>query len=237
MSEPSMEEIPMTEAWPTPPTTTPIRVLVVDDDPLVVSGLCMLLDQVDDIAVVATASDGDEVIAAIDAHHPDVVLLDLRMKRQDGLTTTTQIHRLSRPPRVLVLTTWETDDVVARAITAGAAGFLLKTAPPKEILDGIRRVANGHGVLAPDKISFVLDLVNAGSGGRSAAGEALVSLTGRELEVATAVARDLSNAQIARELHLSETTVKTHLSSIQRKLGVPSRVGIAVTVARAGLLD
>ncbi len=215
----------------------PIRVLLVDDDPLVVSGLSMILDLVDDVEVVAIASDGDEVVPAIHAHHPDVVLLDLRMKRQDGLTTTAQVQRLPQPPRVLVLTTWETDDVVQRAITAGAAGFLLKTSPPQEILDGIRRVAGGHGVLAPDKVGYVLDLVNSGAGGRSTAAQALADLTERELEVATAVARDLSNAQIARALHLSETTVKTHLGSIQRKLGVPSRVGIAVTVARAGLLD
>lgn len=217
-------------------SSRPIRVLLVDDDPLVLSGLSMLLEIADDIEVVATATDGDEVLAAIHAHRPEVVLLDLRMKRQDGLTTTAEIQRLPNPPRVLVLTTWETDDVVGRAITAGAAGFLLKTAPPQDILDGVRRVAAGHGVLAAEKLGYVLDQFTAGSGDRSAAIQALSALTGRELEVATAVARDLSNAQIARMLHLSETTVKTHLGSIQRKLGVPSRVGIAVTVARAGRL-
>lgn len=214
-----------------------IRVLVVDDDPLVISGLRMILDFADDVRVVGEATDGDEVVPAIQRHHPDVVLLDLRMRRQDGLTTLPAIRRLPSPPRVLVLTTWETDDVVQRAIAAGAAGFLLKTAAPAQILDGVRRVAAGHGVLDADKVGYVFDLVGAGADGRSAAASALRDLTAREIDVALAVARDLSNAQIARTLHLSETTVKTHLASIQRKLRVPSRVGIAVTVARAGLLD
>lgn len=213
----------------------PIRVLIVDDDPLVVAGLQLIVGSPDDIDVVGTANDGDEVIDSIHRHHPDVVLLDVRMKRQDGLTTTAAIGRLPNPPRVVVLTTWETDDVVRRAISAGAAGFLLKTASPQEIIEAVRNVHRGEGALAPGKVGYVFGLVNEQTGDRQAALKALGELSARERDVAIEVARGLSNAQIGQRLFLGEATVKTHLSNAQRKLGVSGRVGVAVVVTKAGL--
>lgn len=214
----------------------PIRVMLVDDDPLVVAGLEMIIDLADDLEVVAKASDGDEVIDAIHRHHPDVVLLDVRMKRQDGLVTTAAVNRLPNPPRIIVLTTFETDDIVRRAIAGGAAGFLLKTTDPKEIQAAIRNVHAGHGVLAPGKVGYVFDLVNQGGSERDSALAALGALSEREREVVIEVARGGSNADIGRRIFLGEATVKTHLANAQRKLGVGGRVEVAVIVAKAGLV-
>lgn len=214
----------------------PIRVLIVDDDPLVVAGLELIIGSAPDIDVVGTASDGDEVIDAIHRHHPDVVLLDVRMKRQDGLVTTAAVNRLPNPPRIIVLTTWDTDDIVRRAIAGGAAGFLLKTTDPLEIQQAVRRVNSGHGVLAPDKVPYVFDVLKQSRSDREAAVAALATLSEREREVAIEVARGLSNAEIGRNLYLGEATVKTHLANAQRKLGVGGRVGVAVIVTKAGLI-
>ena len=214
----------------------PIRVLIVDDDAMVVSALQAIVGMPDYIDVVATASDGDEVVDAIHRHHPDVVLLDVRMKRQDGLVTTAQIQRLTNPPRVIVLTTWDTDDIVQRAIAAGAAGFLLKTADPADIIAAVRNVHRGQGALAPGKVGYVFGLVNEGRTDRDAARTSMSALSEREHAVAVEVARGLSNAEIGRTLYLGEATVKTHLANAQRKLGVSGRVEVAVIVTKAGLV-
>lgn len=214
----------------------PVRVLLVDDDPMVIAGLQIIIGAPDDIDVVGTVSDGDEVIDAIHRHHPDVVLLDIRMKRQDGLVTTAQIHRLAKPPRVIILTTWDTDDMVQRSIAAGAAGFLLKSADPSEIIAAVRNVHRGEGALAPGKVGYVFGLVNEGRTDRDAALELLARLSERERDVAVQVAHGLSNAEIGRRLFLGEATVKTHLAGAQRKLGVGGRVEVAVIVTKAGLI-
>ena len=214
----------------------PIRVLIVDDDPMVIAGLELIVGSAPDIDVVGTATDGDEVIDAIHRHHPDVVLLDVRMKRQDGLVTTAAVNRLPHPPRIIVLTTWDTDDVVRRAIAGGAAGFLLKTANPADIVQAVRTVHAGAGVLSPDKVPYVFDVLNEGRSDRDAATAALSRLSARERDVAVEVARGLSNAQIGAKLYLGEATVKTHLANAQRKLGVGGRVGVAVLVTKAGLV-
>ncbi|MBD2759430.1 response regulator transcription factor [Yimella sp. cx-573] len=212
------------------------RVLIVDDDALVVAGLASIIETTDDIVVAGTASDGDEGITAITRHHPDVVLLDVRMKRQDGITTTASIVRLPNAPRVIVLTTFDTDDIVRRAIQAGAAGFLLKTAAPVEILDSIRNVHRGGGALDRSKVRHVFDMVNASDSGRQAALTALAQLSDRERDVVIELARGGSNAEIGRRLFLGEATVKTHLGNAQRKLGVNGRVEVAVIVTKAGLV-
>lgn len=214
----------------------PIRVLLVDDDPMVCAGLELLIDQADDIEVVGSVDDGDRVVDAVHAHHPDVVLLDVRMRRQDGITTTAELQRLPSRPRILVLTTWDADDVVDRAIHAGADGFLLKTSGPTTILSSIRDVAGGRGVLEPDKVQYVFGRLNEHAGQQRDAAEAVDTLTPREREVAVGVAQGLSNADIGRRIFASEATVKTHLAAAQRKLGVANRVGVAVAVTKAGLV-
>lgn len=217
---------------------TPIRVLLIDDDPLVRSGLRFLIDSADDIEVAGEVGDGDQVVAAVRAKNPQVLLMDLRMPRMDGVAATQAVRALPAPPEVIVLTTWDVDDAVVRSLEAGAAGFLLKTAAPSEILDAIRAVAQGDSVLSPRSTRQLLNhLAGAEAPGvRRTAVEAVEALTQREREVSAAVARGLSNAEIAGELYISEATVKAHLSSIQTKLNVRNRVGIAVLAERAGLL-
>ncbi|GAB2680330.1 DNA-binding NarL/FixJ family response regulator [Barrientosiimonas humi] len=214
-----------------------IRVLLVDDDPIVCAGLELMLSSADDVQLVGRADDGDQALEAIRTHRPDVVLMDVRMQRQDGVTTTGQIKRLDNPPRVVVLTTFDADDVVVRAITAGADGFLLKTSSPTQILDAVRGVDGGQATLSPATVRAVFaHVASSDDPQRTAARTAVTRLTDREREVSVAVARGLSNAQIARELYASEATVKTHLASAQHKLGVTNRVSVAVVVTKAGLV-
>lgn len=216
----------------------PIRVLLVDDDPLVRSGLHFLFDASDDLRVVAEAGDGAEAIEAVRANRPDVVLMDLRMPGLDGITATQQIRALPDPPHVIALTTWDLDDAVMRALQAGASGFLLKTAPPLDIMAAVRSVMAGDAVLSPRSTRHVLDHLGRDERGelRRRAQAEIAGLTDREREVARTAGLGYSNAQIAQELYISEATVKAHLSSIQTKLGVENRVQIAVLAERAGLL-
>ena len=215
----------------------PIRVLVVDDDPMVRMGLKFLLDSVDDIAVAAEAGDGEEALAHAGAGI-DVILMDLRMPRMDGLTATRRVRALPNPPHVIVLTTWDVDDAVMGALEAGASGFLLKSAAPAEIMAAVRAVTAGDAVLSPRSTRQLLDQLrrDPALAQRRAASEAVASLTDREREVAAAVGRGLSNAAVGAELYLAEATVKAHISTIQTKLGVSGRVQIAVLAERAGLL-
>ena len=216
----------------------PHRVLLVDDDAMVRTGLRLILQSADDIEVVAEASDGDEVVPAVQAHSPDVLLMDLRMARMDGVAATEAVRTLPDPPQVVVLTSWDVDDAVLRSLVAGAAGFLLKSAGPAEIVGAVRAVAAGDAVLSPQSTRRVLDHIaqeSCATERRRAEGLA-VTLSDRERDVTVAVGLGLSNAEIARRLYVSEATVKTHLAAAQGKLGARNRVEVAVLAERAGLL-
>ncbi|MET0134082.1 MAG: response regulator transcription factor [Kibdelosporangium sp.] len=214
-------------------------VLIVDDDPLVRAGLVLMLGGAPDITVVGEGRDGTEVVPLVDRHAPDVVLMDIRMPAMDGLTATEILRTRGHAPEVIVLTTFDADTHVLRALRAGAAGFLLKDTPPGAIVDAVRQVARGIPVLSPVVIRRLIDRV-AETGDhrrRTEARTRLEVLSEREWEVAVAVGRGMSNAEIAAEIHLSVPTVKTHVSSALSKLGLNNRVQIALLVHDAGLLD
>jgi DNA-binding NarL/FixJ family response regulator len=214
-----------------------IRVLVVDDDALVRSGLAMILGGAADVELVGQAEDGRAGLAAAREHRPDVVLMDIRMPRMDGIEATEQLAAWTEPPKVIVLTTFDADDYVARALGAGASGFLLKDTPPPSIIDAIRRVADGDPMLSPSVTArLIAQLTNGAAPDRSRlARERMTRLTEREHEVAVAVGRGLTNAEIAATLHLSVPTVKAHIGRLFAKLDVDNRVQIAICVHDAGL--
>ncbi|WP_426243545.1 response regulator [Nocardioides sp. LHG3406-4] len=214
------------------------RVLIVDDDPLVRSALVLMLGGRADLDVVGEAADGRAGIAQVDVLSPDVVLMDIRMPVLNGLDATRLLHERPDPPRVIVLTTFDADDYVVGALEAGADGFLMKDTPPAAIVEAIRKVADGEAMLSPTATRAVVDrLRHSRSDSRSAAAERrLGQLTAREREVAVAVGRGLSNAEIAAELFLSVPTVKAHVSRLFEKLGTTNRVQIAICVHDAGLV-
>ena len=216
-----------------------IRVLIVDDDALVRSGLRMMLSGSERMDIVAEAQDGTEVLAAVDAHRPDVVLMDLRMPRLDGLAATALLKGQPRAPHVLVLTTFDADELVLRALRAGAEGFVLKDTPPAEIIRAIELVAAGEGILSPTVARQLIAHV-AGDGTaiedrRSVARRRLDGLTERELDVARAVGQGKTNADIVGELYMSVATVKAHMTRLLSKLEVQNRVQIALLVNDADL--
>ena len=213
-----------------------IRVLVVDDDALVRAGLTMLLAGADDIEIVGEAADGSEVEQAIAEHQPGVVLMDIRMPGMDGLAATEIVRRRDRPPEVIVLTTFDADDHVLRALRVGASGFLLKDTPPADIVRAIRAVAAGEPMLSPTITRRLIGHVTGSDGGerRRHAREQLDRLTERECEVAVAIGRGKSNAEISRELYMSIATVKAHVSRLLEKLGFNNRVQIALLAHDAG---
>jgi DNA-binding NarL/FixJ family response regulator len=219
-----------------------IRVLVVDDDPLVRSAIGLMLGGQTDVDVVGEATDGREGVALATSLRPDVVLMDIRMPRLDGLDATRELHTRNDAPRVIVLTTFDADEDVVRALGAGADGFLLKDTPPAEILAAIRRVADGEPMLSPSVTRTLITRLRSEQDDteaidRAADAEArLAALTERERDVALAVGRGLSNAEIAAELHLSVATVKAHVSRLFDKLQVTNRVQIAICVHDAGLV-
>ncbi|MFJ9031420.1 response regulator [Streptomyces sp. NPDC102274] len=209
-----------------------IRLIIVDDDPLVRTGLTFMLGGADDIEIVGEAADGAEVPALIERTAPDVVLMDIRMPAVDGLTATEALRRRPDAPEVLVLTTFHADEQVLRALRAGAAGFVLKDTPPAEIVTAVRRVAAGDPVLSPAVTRQLMTHV-AGApteARRDTAADRLGSLAEREREVALAVGRGQSNAEIAAGLYMSVPTVKAHVSRILAKLGLNNRVQIALVV-------
>jgi DNA-binding NarL/FixJ family response regulator len=217
----------------------PVGVLIVDDDPLVRAGLVMLLGGAPDLRVVAEAGDGTQVLALVDRYAPDVVLMDIRIPATDGLAATEALRARRDAPEVIVLTTFDADEHVLRALRAGAAGFVLKDTPPDEIVAAIRRVAEGQPVLSPAVTRRLIARV-AGSDQdrrRSHARERLALLNDREREVAVAIGQGRSNAEIGAALYLSVPTVKTHVSSILTKLGLNNRVQVALLVHDAGLVD
>jgi DNA-binding NarL/FixJ family response regulator len=217
--------------------SSPIRVLIADDDALVRAALTMMLAGTDDIRIVAEAADGSEVASAVDAYRPDVVLMDIRMPRMDGLAATELLRARDDAPAVIVLTTFDADDHVLRALRAGASGFLLKDTPPAEILKAVRLVAAGEAMLSPTVTRRLLEhFAEGGADGRRAASQALLArLTDREREVAVAVAQGKSNAEIAGELYMSVATVKAHVSRLLAKLELNNRVQIALLAHDAGL--
>ncbi|MFF4398817.1 response regulator [Streptomyces sp. NPDC001480] len=216
-----------------------IRLLLVDDDPLVRAGLSLMLGGADDIEIVGEAADGAEVEALVERTRPDIVLMDIRMPAVDGLTATERLRTREDAPQVVVLTTFHADEQVLRALRAGAAGFVLKDTPPAEIVQAVRRVAAGDPVLSPT-VTRQLMAHAAGSAAdtrRARARARLAALNDREREVAVAVGRGLANAQIAAGLFMSIATVKTHVSRILAKLDLNNRVQIALLAYDAGLLD
>ena len=212
-----------------------VRVLVVDDDALVRSGLTMMLDGADGVVVVGEAADGAEVPAALDAHPADVVLMDLRMPRVNGIAATARTRTRPRPPEVIVLTTFDTDEHVLRAMRAGASGFLLKHTPPAEIVRAIRLVAAGEPILSPPITRRLMDRAATEAGAHDRARAALRALSAREHEVALAVGEGSTNAEIAARLFVSVATVKAHITRILTKLELGNRTQIALLMHDAGL--
>ncbi|QYC40556.1 Response regulator protein VraR [Nonomuraea coxensis DSM 45129] len=209
-----------------------IKVLVVDDDAMVRAGLSMILGGAGDIAIVAEAADGAEVPPLVAEHRPDVVLMDIRMPAVDGLAATEALRATAAPPEVVVLTTFHADAQVLRALRAGAAGFLLKDIAPADLVRAIRKVAAGEPILSPAVTRQLITHVSDGGAGERAgrARRLLARLSEREREVALAVGRGRSNAEIARELYMSVPTVKAHVSRILTKLALNNRVQVALLV-------
>ena len=213
-----------------------IKVLIVDDDALVRAGLTMMLDGANGIEVVGEAADGDQVPAAVDAHAPDVVLMDLRMPRTDGITATRRLRARPRAPEVIVLTTFDADENVLAGLRAGASGYLLKDSPPDQIVAAIHRVAAGDPILSPAITRRLMDRAVATSGTREQARAALADLTPREHEVVVGIARGETNAEISARLFMSVATVKAHITHILTKLGLTNRTQIALLAHDADLV-
>jgi DNA-binding NarL/FixJ family response regulator len=209
-----------------------VRVLLVDDDPLVRAGLRMILATAEDLEVVGEVDDGARAVAAVLKHRPDVVLMDIRMPEMDGITATAAVRRLDSPPQVVVLTTFQADEQVMSALRAGAAGFLLKDTPPTEIMSAVRLVASGEAMLSPSVTRTLLSHLGdaQASERRRNATQRLAMLTDRERQVAVAVGSGASNAEVATSLFMSEATVKSHVSRLLIKLDVANRVHIAIVV-------
>jgi DNA-binding NarL/FixJ family response regulator len=213
-----------------------IRVLIADDQDLVRAGFRMILDAQPDIEVVGEAADGVQALAAIAACAPDVVLMDIRMPDMDGLSATRAIAAKPDGPRVLVLTTFDTEEYVYQALKAGAAGFLLKTTPPQRLVDAVRMIDNGDALLAPAITRRLIESYVRSPPPGDTVPAALSPLTDRELEVLHAIGRGLSNAEIATALVVSEATVKTHINRIFAKLGLRDRVHAVVLAYETGLI-
>jgi DNA-binding NarL/FixJ family response regulator len=217
-----------------------IRVLLVDDQSLLRLGFRMVLEAQPDIEVVGEAGDGAQAVAMTRSLHPDVVLMDVRMPVMDGIQATRQIVASGLAARILVLTTFNLDEYVFAALRAGASGFLLKDVPPADLLTGIRAVAVGDAVVAPNVTRRLLDAFASHlpdpSTGQSPTDQRLQQLTDRERQVLVQVARGYSNAEIAQLLTVSEATVKTHVGRILTKLDLRDRVQVVVFAYEAGII-
>jgi DNA-binding NarL/FixJ family response regulator len=211
-----------------------IRVVLADDQTLVRTGLRMILSDVDDIEVVGEAANGREAVDVAAETRPDVVVMDVRMPELDGIGATREVAALPEPPRVLVLTTFDLDDVVYDALRAGASGFLLKDAPEERLTAAIRVVADGGSLFAPSVTRRLIEEFAHRNAPSTPA--PLGSLTERETEVLEQVARGLSNSEIAAELFVSENTVKTHVARVLMKLGLRDRVQAVVVAYESGLV-
>jgi DNA-binding NarL/FixJ family response regulator len=219
-----------------------IGVLVVDDQPLLRKGFRMILESEPDIRVVGEAADGLDAVEEAQRLRPDVVLMDIRMPRLDGVEATRRLAAAGSAARVLILTTFDLDEYVLEALRAGASGFLLKDTPPERLLDALRVVAGGEAVVAPSITRRLLDRfarhLPAGQGDGSRQGPVeQAGLTAREREVLVLMARGLSNAEIANHLIVGETTVKTHVGRVLAKLGARDRVQAVVAAYESGLVE
>jgi DNA-binding NarL/FixJ family response regulator len=212
-----------------------IRVLVADDQSMVRAGFRMLLADEADIEVVAEAGNGLEAVEKTTRFRPTIVLMDIRMPELDGLEATRRILAANDPPRVLILTTFDLDDYVYDALCAGASGFVLKDDPPEQLLSAIRIVAGGDALLSPAVTKHVIEQFTRTP--RRERPKQLDDLTERELEVFQLIARGLSNAEIAEQLFISDTTVKTHITHILQKLDLRDRVQAVVLAYQTGLTD
>jgi DNA-binding NarL/FixJ family response regulator len=213
-----------------------IAVLLCDDQHLVRSGFRMILETEPDMQIVGEAGDGHEAVLLARERTPDVVLMDVQMPRMDGLEATAELTALPTPPRVLMLTTFERDDYVFTALRNGASGFILKNAPPEQLVDAVRVVAAGEALLAPTVTRRIVEEF-ARRPAAPAAPRELQDLTGRELEVLTEVATGLTNAEIAEKLFVGEATVKSHVSSVLGKLGLRDRVQAVVYAYEHGVVQ
>ncbi|WP_436794464.1 response regulator [Actinospongicola halichondriae] len=213
-----------------------IRVLVVDDQALVRAGFRMILDAEPDIDVVGEAEDGIEAVELAARARPDVILMDIRMPRLDGVEATAQVTSTEDAPRVLILTTFDLDEYVFAALHAGASGFLLKDTPAEDLVDAVRVVAAGEALLAPSITKRVIEEFASQGPSPDDGGVDLSGLTDREMEVLTHMAKGLSNREIADELILGETTVKTHVGRILMKLHLRDRVQAVVLAYESGLV-
>jgi DNA-binding NarL/FixJ family response regulator len=216
-----------------------ISVLLVDDEALVRAGLRMILETAPDLSVVGDAGDGHAALDAVRRLRPDVVLMDLRMPRLGGVAATVAVRAEPEPPTVIVLTTFDTDDDVFQALAAGATGFLLKDTPPDELVQAVRLAAAGDSMLSPSVTRRVIDRFTREdrSRHRRIALDRLAALTDREQEVLAEIGRGHPNADIARHLHLSEATVKSHVTHLFEKLAVTNRVQLAIAAFRAGIVE
>lgn len=217
-----------------------IRLLLIDDDALVRAGLGMILGGASsEFEVVAEGSDGAQAVELADQHRPDLVLMDIRMPGLDGIAATRQVLALPDPPKVVMLTTFNTDDLVVEALRAGAHGFLLKDTPPPQMVQAIRHAAKGERSLSPAVVGAVIAAATANPADERQrdAREALATLSDRELEVAIEVGRGLSNAEIATALYQSVATVKAAITRVLAKLGCTNRTQVAILVHDARYLD
>jgi DNA-binding NarL/FixJ family response regulator len=216
-----------------------IRVLIADDQALVRAGFRMILDAEEDMEVVGECADGTQAVDSAKRLAPDVVLMDIRMPEMDGIEATQRIAGAGEEggPRVLMLTTFDLDEYVYDALRAGASGFLLKDVPAEELVNGIRVVAQGDALLAPSVTKRLIQEFSRGAPTQHGERPEIADLTPRELEVFKLMARGMSNAEIAAELVVSETTVKTHVARVLMKLGVRDRVQAVVLAYESGVVE
>ncbi|GAB2965875.1 response regulator transcription factor [Micromonospora polyrhachis] len=215
----------------------PVRVLLADDEVLLRGTLRLLIEATPGMTVVAEAGTGQEAVKLARAHAPDVVLMDIRMPGIDGIAATEAVTAAQNAPRVLVLTTFDLDDYVYRALRAGASGFLLKDTPPVRLLDGIRVVAAGEALLAPSVTRRLIDEFTTGMPVARRMPSRLDGVTPREREVLALITRGLSNAEVEQSLHLSRGTVKTHIGRLMTKLAARDRAQLVIAGYESGLAD
>jgi DNA-binding NarL/FixJ family response regulator len=215
-----------------------IRVLIADDQALMRSGLRMILDGQPDMEVIGEAADGHDALSQTREKAPDVVLMDIRMPKLDGLEATRRLRQAGAPPpRIVILTTFDLDDYVYDALRAGATGFLLKSAPPHQLADGIRAAHGGEALLSPEITRRLIERFVNRPPPNSTRPPEMMDLTARELDVLILIARGLTNNEIAQHLVVSDTTVKTHVNHILTKLRLRDRVQAVILAYRTGLVD
>ena len=217
--------------------TRPVRVALVDDEPMVCTLLRTILGSDPAIEVVAEAHSGAEGVEVVGRDRPDVVLMDLRMPGMDGIAAIEKINELSKPPHIVVLTTFDADHYVLRALKAGASGFLVKSTPPEELIGLVKVAAEGHTVLSPAAARRLVAASTEAHAARDRAREVVGSLTKREIEVLALLGAGRSNAQIADRLYLSEATIKGYVSRMLEKLGCANRTQLGLLAHEAGLAE